>query len=104
MRSGSEHSTAGWQKASRERLNALVSSGFALGGLLLASVRLYGLCAFLVTERTKEIGIRISLLHSWADASVGLRASFRPECPLPPRRRCVQPPWPCARTTSPSSL
>jgi putative ABC transport system permease protein len=45
------------ESLARERLNALVSSGFAIGGLLLASVRLYGLLAFLVTERAKEIGM-----------------------------------------------
>jgi putative ABC transport system permease protein len=49
------------ESVARERLNALVSGAFALSGLLLASFGLYGLLAFVVTERTKEIGIRIAL-------------------------------------------
>jgi predicted permease len=49
------------ESVARERLTALVSGSFALSGLLLASVGLYGLLAFLVAERTKEIGIRIAL-------------------------------------------
>ena len=49
------------ESVARERLNAIVSGAFALGGLLLASLGLYGLLALMVTERTKEIGVRIAL-------------------------------------------
>ena len=45
----------------RERISALISTSFGVGGLLLATLGLYGLLAYLVAEGTKDIGIRIAL-------------------------------------------
>ena len=47
--------------ASRERFALVIMGGFALVSLLLAALGLYGVLAYMVRERTAEIGIRIAL-------------------------------------------
>jgi ABC-type antimicrobial peptide transport system permease subunit len=44
-----------------ERLVAILSSGFGLLATLLAVVGLYGVMAFVVARRTKELGVRMAL-------------------------------------------
>src|SRR2546430_3523227 len=47
--------------AERPRFTAVLLSLFAVMGVLLAGIGIYGVVAFLVAEQTREIGIRIAL-------------------------------------------
>jgi predicted permease len=60
-----------------ERLVASVSSAFGALGLVIASIGLYGLLAYSVTRRRREIGVRIAVGASpWSVERMFLRESF----------------------------
>lgn len=61
------------------RLRAILIGGFALLAALLAGLGVYGVMSFLVTQRTHEFGVRISLGATGSDLrKLVLRDGFRP--------------------------